>query len=115
MGELSGVERDAVQAAEVLASLADHLAIKDTGGDRVLRALAQEGSVAAERVLAYLRDLRGPGDGVATAYPMRLGPWREWCPPRGHVLHDPQVPAPRRAPGDHRAHQERRVHGDPGE
>ena len=115
MGELSGVERDAVRAAEVLAALADHLATKETGVDRALRELAQDGGAAAERVLAYLRDLRGPGDGVAIAHPMRLGPWRDWCPPRGQALHDPRVPGPRRPPEDRRAHRELRVRGDPGE
>jgi hypothetical protein len=109
------VERDAVWAAEVLAALAYHLATKETGVDGALRELAQDGGAAAERVLAYLRDLRGPGDGVAIAHPMRLGPWRDWCPPRGQALHDPRVPGPRRPPGDRRVHRELRVHGDPGE
>lgn len=124
MGELFGVERDAVQVAQVLAVLADHLAMKEAGVDR---ALAQEGGAAAERVLAYLRDLRGPGDGVAIAYPIWLGPWRDWCPPRGQVLHDPRVRVPRRTPaerrtpadrrayGDCRAYRDCRVTGDPGE
>lgn len=43
MGELSEVERDAVQAARVLASMADHPASKETGGERVFWELAQAG------------------------------------------------------------------------
>jgi hypothetical protein len=100
--DLSDVERDAVQAAEALAGLADHLAFRgpDIGDDRVFRALADEGSAAAERVLTYLRQLRGPGDGAAIALPTRLGPWRNWCPPRGHVLRAPDERVPGRGRGD---------------
>ncbi|HET9519083.1 MAG TPA: hypothetical protein VFO77_15280 [Actinoplanes sp.] len=103
--DLSDAERDAVQAAEALAGVADHLAARgpDLGtGDRdvVMRALADEGSAAAERVVAYLRTLRGPGDGSATAVPTRLGPWRNWCPPRGHVLRESPVPRRRGDPGE---------------
>jgi hypothetical protein len=104
--DLSDVEHDAVQAAEALAGLADHLALRGPelgDDDRVFRALADEGSAAAERVLAYLRRLRGPGDGAATVVPTRLGPWRNWCPPRGYVLRNAGEPVPRRS------------HGDPGE
>jgi hypothetical protein len=106
MTDLTDTERDAVQAAEALAGLADHLAARGPelgDGEVVFRALAAEGSAAAERVLAYLRQLRGSGDGVASAVPTRLGPWRNWCPPRGHVL---------RGPGDRVPY---RGHGDPGE
>jgi hypothetical protein len=103
--DLSDVERDAVQAAEALAGVADHLAsrgpdIGNGAGDLVMRALADEGSAAAERVLAYLRTLRGPGDGAATAVPTRLGPWRNWCPPRGYVLRDDRQRVPRLRGGD---------------
>jgi hypothetical protein len=103
---LSDVERDAAQAAEALAGLVGRLSRRrpDTvEDDRVLSALAEEGGAAAERVLAYLRTLRGAGDGVATAVPSHLGLWRDWCPPRGHLLRA----VPTRVP--------RRGHGDPGE
>jgi hypothetical protein len=120
MTELSDVERDAWQVAEVLAGLAAHLDRRGQGDgsprpgdgrrvddDRVLRALAEEGAAAANRVLAYLRALRGAGDGEATAYPPRLGPWREWCPPRGQILVAPRRRVPRS--------MQRQGHGDPGE
>ncbi len=103
---LSDVERDAAQAAEALAGLVGRLSKcrpDIAEDDRVLSALAEEGGAAAERVLAYLRTLRGAGDGVATAVPPYLGQWRDWCPPRGHLL--------RRPP----ARVLRRGHGDPGE
>jgi len=59
-------------------------------------------------VLAYLRTLRGAGDGDAVVVPPRLGPWREWVPPRGLLLGGGPVPErrvgemqPRRAdPGE---------------
>jgi hypothetical protein len=99
------VVRDAVQAAEALAGLADRLALggRGVGDDRVSRALAEQGSAAAERVLAYLRLQRGPGDGAATVVPTRLAPWLYWCPPRGYLLRDADEQMSRRA------------HGDPGE
>lgn len=59
---------------------------------QVLQALAADGGAAAVRVLAYLRTLRGPGDGAAAVLPPRLGPWREWVPPRGHLLGDTREP-----------------------
>lgn len=112
MSDLSDVERDAVQAVQALAGLNIQLSqCGETDGQR-LRQLAYEGGAAASRVLAYLRLLRGAGDGEAMAYPARLGPWRDWCPPRGNVLGEPDAvrnrqprssaPSP---PG----------HGDPGE
>jgi hypothetical protein len=144
MTELSDVERDAWQVAEVLAGLAAHLdrrGSSDDGrgpgdgsrrlgdgsradDDRVLRALAEEGGAAANRVLTYLRALRGAGDGETIAYPPRLGPWRDWCPPRGQVLVEPaertqRVESQRRA--EPRPMQraprsmQRQGHGDPGE
>jgi hypothetical protein len=103
---LSDVERDAALAAQVMAGLADQSAVRRLGlgdGDRTYQELLEEGHVAAQRVLAYLRTLRGPGDGAATAVPSRLGPWRDWCPPPGHPLRA----SPQRVP--------RRCHGDPGE
>jgi hypothetical protein len=53
---------------------------------RTLLSLAGDGNAAAVRVLAYLRMLRGAGDGDAAAVPPRLGQWRDWVPPRGHVF-----------------------------
>lgn len=117
MRDLSDVERDAVQAVQALAGINRRLARGTPEPDErvALQAMADHGGLAAGRVLAYLRELRGAGDGEATAYPARLGPWREWCPPRGNVLggsgvdvHDSRRDAPgsgRGAPG----------HGDPGE
>ena len=103
---LSDVERDAALAAQVMAGLADLPASRTAGigdGDRTYRDLVEEGRLAAERVLAYLRTLRGPGDGAATAVPSHLGPWRDWCPPRGHLFRTSRRTVPRRC------------HGDPGE
>jgi hypothetical protein len=96
--DLSDVERDAAWVAE---ALNNHLP-------------GSEASAAARRVLAYLRTLRGAGDGVATAVPARLGPWREWCPPRGYVLHGHPARVPLRA--DVRADVRADLRGgDPGE
>ncbi len=86
MGDLSDTERDAQRAAEALARLASYVRMRGDERDAPARQLAEEGAVAAERVLAYLRELRGSGDGVAVAYLQRLGPWRKWCPPRGRPL-----------------------------
>ncbi len=104
MSELSEVERDAQLAALALARMSSYVRARRDHDDPAAAALADEGVAAAARVLAYLRDVRGNGDGAATAYPVRLGPWREWCPPRGHLLEDPG----RQAGG-------RRWRGDPGE
>ena len=41
---------------------------------------------AADNLLAYLRELRGPGDGAASALAPHLGPWRDWAPSRGYLL-----------------------------
>ncbi len=107
MSDLSEVERYAQQAADALAMLASRLASGRTDPDAydyaALRALAEEGAIGAAQVLDYLRRLRGAGDGAATAYPPRLGPWREWCPPVGHVL------------GGDGANSRRMWRGDPGE
>jgi hypothetical protein len=75
---------------------------------RLLLGLAEDGGLAAARVLAYLRDQRGAGDGEVVAVPPRLGPWREWVPSRGHLFgvstgtRQPNgVPQPRRSdPGE---------------
>jgi hypothetical protein len=104
--DLSDVERDAALAARVMAELAAQPAWRRTGiddGDRTYREWVEQGRVAAERVLAYLRTLQGPGDGAATIVPSHLGPWRDWCPPRGHLLRASRNRVPRHC------------HGDPGE
>src|SRR5689334_2287655 len=91
-GEVSGLpdaERDAGEVVRLLAVLAARLRARDAdlGEERELIALlAEDGGAAASRVLAYLRALQGAGDGVATAVPPRLGPWRDWVPPRGNLF-----------------------------
>jgi hypothetical protein len=75
---------------------------------RLLLSIAEDGGEAAARVLAYLRDQRRAGDGDAVAVPPRLGPWRDWVPPRGHLFGGPagsrqpdEVRQPRRSdPGE---------------
>jgi hypothetical protein len=91
---LSDAERDACEVVQALAGLAALLAQPPTDpGDPALAdvrdtwaRLAENGGAAAVRVLEYLRALRGPGDGEAVAVPPHLGQWRDWVPPRGHVL-----------------------------
>jgi hypothetical protein len=100
VSDLTEVERDAQLAAQALARLSAYVRCRGDERDSAALNLADEGAVAAERVLAYLREVRGKGDGVAAAYPPRLGPWRDWVPPRGHLLDRQNV---------------RRAHGDPGE
>jgi hypothetical protein len=118
---LSDAERDACDVMQALAGLAALLrrpagdlpglepgdpAVDDTR--RLLLGLAEDGGLAAARVVAFLREQRGPGDGEQVAVPRRLGPWREWVPPRGHLFGlsaDAQrsdgVPQPRRSdPGE---------------
>lgn len=94
MSSLSDAERDASDVVQALASLASLLTVP-TGGQRdpelddahrTLLTLAQDGNAAAVRVLAYLRTLRGAGDGEMVAVPPRLGMWRDWVPPRGYLL-----------------------------
>jgi hypothetical protein len=92
VGDLLDAERDALRAVQALAALNRHLTGRGTqaaSDDQVLRDLAEEGCAAAGRILAYLRQVRGSGDGVALVYPARLGPWRDWCPPRGSLLGRP--------------------------
>jgi hypothetical protein len=74
---------------------------------RLLLGIAEDGGAAAERVVAYLRAQRGPGDGEVVAVPRHLGPWREWVPTRGHLfgvapqMRQHGVPQPRRCdPGE---------------
>jgi hypothetical protein len=94
VSSLSDAERDACDVVQALAGLAALLA-RPTGDQpdpltddtrRTLLNLAGDGNAKAAQVLAYLRTLRGSGDGAAAAVPPRLGLWRDWMPPRGHVL-----------------------------
>ena len=94
MSGLSDAERDACDVVQALAGLAALLARPGTDradpdladARQMLLNLAEDGGLAAARVLAYLRMTRGAGDGAAVAVPPRLGQWRDWVPPRGHVL-----------------------------
>jgi len=109
---LPDAERDASDVVQALAGLAALLRAPEVEFDddtRVLLRLAEDGGLAAARVLAYLRALRGAGDGAAVAVPPRLGPWRDWVPPRGNLVGDRgRVPRIDEVPN-----QPRR--GDPGE
>ncbi len=113
MSSLPDAERDACDVVQALAGLAALLRASGPAGDsddarQQMLALAEDGGAAAARVLAYLRMVRGPGDGDAVALPVRLGPWREWSPSRGHLFGDPGgsrrvggLPQPRRSdPGE---------------
>jgi len=109
VSSLPDAERDACDVVQALAGLTALLRITGPGQDDVpgcddvaldearqkLLSLAEDGGAAAARVLAYLRSLQGAGDGVATAVPPRLGPWRDWVPPRGHLFTGPVGPAER--------------------
>jgi hypothetical protein len=120
---LPDAERDASDVMQALAGLAAMLrrsALDLPGGldpddpyddetGRMLLGVAEDAGVAAARVVAYLRDRRGNGDGELAAVPPRLGQWREWVPPRGHVFGlsagapraTNEVPQPRRSdPGE---------------
>ena len=114
---LSDAERDACDVLQALVGLAALLRrpaadVPGLGPDddarRLLLGLAEDGGEAASRVLAYLRTQRGAGDGDLAAVPARLGPWREWVPPRGHLFGlsairtaSNEVPQPRRCdPGE---------------
>jgi hypothetical protein len=96
---LSDAERDACDVAQALAGLAallrrpigDMAALdpRDPAGDdarRLLLSVAEDGGAAAARVVAFLREQRGAGDGETAAVPPRLGQWRDWVPPRGHLF-----------------------------
>lgn len=113
MTSLSDAERDACDVMQALAGLAallrrspDEPATEDAR--RLLVGLAEDGEVAAARVVTYLRELRGAGDGELVAVPRRLGHWREWAEPRRHLFGVPAevrradgVPQPRRSdPGE---------------
>jgi hypothetical protein len=118
---LSDAERDACDVMQALVGLAALLRrpAEDlpglVGGDRaaddargLLLGIAEDGGAAAARLVAYLREQRGAGDGESAAVPRRLGEWREWVPPRGHIFGistgEPRpdgVPQPRRCdPGE---------------
>jgi hypothetical protein len=105
VSSLPDAERDASDVVQALASLAALLSRPlseaddpfDAHARATLRGLAEDGGSAAVRVLEYLRALRGAGDGEAVAVPPRLGQWREWVPPRGHLLGGP---APERRVGE---------------
>ncbi len=100
MSNLPDAQRDACDVLQALAGLAAVLARPLPGepdnGDRDVRALedaqrvmlslAQDGGEAAQRVVTYLRALQGPGDGESAAVAPRLGPWRDWVPPRGNLF-----------------------------
>jgi hypothetical protein len=111
VSSLPDAERDASEVAQLLAGLAALLRTPGLVLDddaRVMLTMALEGSVSAARVLDYLHSLQGSGDGASAAVPPRLGPWREWVPPRGHLLGD-IASAPRREGSP------RRNRPDPGE
>jgi hypothetical protein len=119
---LPDAERDACDVVQVLTGLAALLGrplpgeTDSSGHDdpalaearRMLLHLAEDGGAAAQRVVSYLRSLRGPGDGEAAAVAPHLGPWREWVPPRGNLFGSlgtthriGELPQPRRAdPGE---------------
>jgi D-serine deaminase-like pyridoxal phosphate-dependent protein len=89
MTSLPDAERDASEVVRLLIGLAT--AMERRGADldderEILAALARDGGAAAARVLEYLRVLQGAGDGEAAAVPARLGPWRDWVPPRGNLF-----------------------------
>ena len=94
MSSLSDAERDACDVVQALAGLAAVLARHATDEHdpalddvrRMLVRLAEDGNAAAVRVLAYLRHLRGAGDGDAVVVAPHLAPWRDWVPPRGHLF-----------------------------
>jgi hypothetical protein len=91
VNSLPDAERDACDVVQALAGLAALLrnpVVELDDENRVLLMLAEDGGLAAARVLAYLRALRGPGDGVGATVPPRLGPWRDWVPTHGYILGD---------------------------
>jgi hypothetical protein len=100
VNSLPDAERDACDVLQALAGLAavlarplpgephddekDRRALEDAR--RVMLSLAQDGGESAQRVVAYLRSLQGPGDGASASVSPRLGPWRNWVPPRGNLF-----------------------------
>jgi hypothetical protein len=85
--------------------------VEDQSGAEEFRQLllgkAAEGSLAAARLVAYLREKRGAGDGELAMVPPRLGEWRDWVPPRGHLFEAPADHQPDGVAPPHRS--------DPGE
>jgi hypothetical protein len=97
---LSDAERDACDVLQALAGLAALL--RSPAGElpgldqsdppavdqarQLLLGLAEDAGQACRRVVTYLREQRGAGDGEVVAVPRRLGPWREWTPERGHLF-----------------------------
>ncbi len=121
MSSLPDAERDVGDVVQALAGLAallrrpaedlPRIDLREPASDdirRLLLSIAEDGGEAAARVLAYLREQRGNGDGDAVAVPPRLGQWRDWVPPRGHLFGLPssspqadELPQPRRSdPGE---------------
>ncbi|AGL20639.1 hypothetical protein L083_7129 [Actinoplanes sp. N902-109] len=111
MSSLPDAERDASEVVRLLIGLATMLNRRgvDLGDEtEILAAIVRDGGAAAARVLAYLRELQGAGDGAAVTIPPHLGPWRDWVPPRGDLLGGPrdtpfdELPRPhrRRDPGE---------------
>jgi hypothetical protein len=89
VSSLPDAERDADEVVQILAGLAALLRRREVVLDddtRTMIGLAVDGGVSATRVLEYRRALQGAGDGVAAAVPQRLGPWRDWVPPRGNLF-----------------------------
>lgn len=99
MTSLSDAERDACDVMQALAGLAallrrppgDLPALEPSDpalgqAQELLLGLAEDAGQACERVVSYLREQRGAGDGEVVAVPRRLGPWREWTPERGHLF-----------------------------
>lgn len=122
MTSLSDAERDACDAMQALAGVAALL--RRPAGDlpgldpadpaiaearMLLLSIAEDGGRAAARVVAYLRERRGAGDGELVAVPPRLGQWRHWMPPRGHLF---GLSASPRRPANEVPHPRR---SDPGE
>jgi hypothetical protein len=96
VSSLPDAEREASAVVQLLAGLAALLDRRKVVLDddlRVMLDMAVNGGVSAARVLEYLHALQGCGDGVAVAVPPRLGPWREWVPPRGHLFGESPVTA----------------------
>ena len=121
MSSLPDAQRDATEVHQALSGLVALLSrlpgARDVHGRpdpvledarRALAGMAEDAAVSAERVVAYLQSLSGAGDGEMAAVPPRLGPYRDWVPPRGHVFGAPgvaqrigELPQPRRAdPGE---------------
>ncbi|GIF03145.1 hypothetical protein [Actinoplanes siamensis] len=119
MTGLWDAERDAGEVARALTGLAALLGRDpaspppDADTLRIMRQLLESGSSSAARVQGYLREQRGAGDGDAVVVAPVLAPWREWVPPRGHLLGAHRQPGARGARRINEVPQPRRC--DPGE